>query len=342
MDSFQGITDRARRIFSDSILLDLQPTLDYTKVPQLFREPGVVYGYRKTNQPLHYYLISLFQLHNETFNAWTHIVGFFVVWVTMAEYHEILDFWTNKHSWAMLVLGVCVLLASFVSSCVHLFHSKSENWHYNAFMIDYIGAVLYAYGSGVMAFYVCSDKAMYHAIENFYFPVLWFYSLFNFACLSYAKLTFGHDIKSRKRKYIMVGAMAGNAVLLTVPMGPRYIKCLLETDCHISSLNHLTLVYLLFGLQAFFFASHLPELLIPGKFDIFGQGHQIFHVLSTVCQCAQFNCIYYDIQSGNARHGNPDLPHLVFSTVMLIISQFIVLLVMRKMVPAHSSEVKHD
>lgn len=338
MDSFQGITDRVRRIFS--VLLDLQPTLECNQVPKLFREPGLTSGYRKPNQPFHYYLISLFQLHNETFNVWTHILGFFVVWITMAEYHEILDFWTNKHSWAMLVLGVCVLIASFVSSCVHLFHSKSENWHYNAFLIDYIGAVLYAYGSGVMAFYVSSDRQMYFMIESFYFPVLWFYSLFNFACLSYAKLSFGHDICSRKRKYIMVGAMAGNAILLTVPMGPRYIKCLLETECPISSLNHLTVVYLLFGLQAFFFASHFPEVMIPGKIDIFGHSHQIFHVFSTICQCAQFNCIYKDIRSGNALHGNPDLPHLVFSTVMLIICQMVVLVVLRRMVSTHSQEQK--
>ncbi|XP_052057949.1 membrane progestin receptor alpha-B-like [Mytilus californianus] len=338
MESFQGLSDRVRRVFSETVQLGLKPTLNDHKVPQLFREPGVINGYRKPHQPFRYYLISLFQIHNETVNVWTHIVGFFVIWFAMAEYYEKLDFWNNKHSWAMLVLGCCVLIACFVSSCVHLMHSKSENWHYNAFMIDYIGAALYAYGSGVMAFYICSDRETYYVIEKYYFPILWFYSLFNYTAMCFAKVYYGSDTHNRNRKLIMVAAMAGHAILLTIPMGPRYIKCYMDETCSLSSLNHLTICYILFALQAFFFASHLPEVLIPGKFDILGQGHQIFHVLSTICQCAQFNGIYHEIHTGHAAHGDPDLTHLIFSTIMLIILQVVVMQFMRKMIPVKSTK----
>ena len=340
MESFQGISERVRRVFSD--FLELQPTLNETKVPAIFQEPGVIRGYRKPHQPWRYYLISLFQIHNETVNVWTHLVGFFVIWFTMAEYYEKLDFWTDKHAWAMLVLGACVLIACFISCCVHLLHSKSETCHYNAFMIDYIGATLYAYGSGVMAFYICSDKQTYLYIERFYFPVLWFYTWLNYIALCFAKIFFGYDIHNRYRKLIMVSSMTCHALLLTIPMGPRYFRCFQEEMCSLSSLNHLTFVYILFVLQAFFFASHLPEKLFPGKFDILGQGHQIFHVLSTVCQCAQFHAIYHEIETGHASHGNPDLPHLVFSTLVLIAVKLVSFQFMRRFIPVEAINTKSN
>jgi hypothetical protein len=63
------------------------------------------------------------------------------------------------------------------------------------------------------------------------------------------------DIHNRYRKLIMVSSMTGHALLLTIPMGPRYFRCFQEEMCSLSSLNHLTFVYILFVLQAFFFAS---------------------------------------------------------------------------------------
>jgi hypothetical protein len=78
-------------------------------------------------------------------------------------------------------------------------------------MVDYIGATLYAYGSGVMAFYICSDKQTYLYIERFYFPVLWFYTWLNYIALCFAKIFFGYDIHNRYRKLIMVSSMTGHA-----------------------------------------------------------------------------------------------------------------------------------
>jgi hypothetical protein len=101
-------------------------------------------------------------------------------------------------------------------------------------------------------------------------------------------------------------------------------------------------VYILFVLQAFFFASHLPEKLFPGKFDILGQGHQIFHVLSTVCQCAQFHAIYHEIETGHASHGNPDLPHLVFSTLVLIAVKLVSFQFMRRFIPVEAINTKSN
>ena len=43
------------------------------------QETGIIYGFRKPNEPWLYYFASLFQPHNELLNMWTHLVGMILV-----------------------------------------------------------------------------------------------------------------------------------------------------------------------------------------------------------------------------------------------------------------------
>ncbi|KAK3093277.1 hypothetical protein FSP39_013569 [Pinctada imbricata] len=101
------------REFSDFLresvtsFLEFQPTLPYQKIPRVLHEPSILAGYRQTNQPWRYYLTSLFQIHNETFNVWSHLIGFALVWILLAEYSENYDFWSDSHLWPMLAFGIC-------------------------------------------------------------------------------------------------------------------------------------------------------------------------------------------------------------------------------------------
>ena len=50
-------------------------------------EPGILSGYRPTDQPWTFYLRSLFWIHNETANIWTHLLApvLSVSWCTVSE-----------------------------------------------------------------------------------------------------------------------------------------------------------------------------------------------------------------------------------------------------------------
>lgn len=316
-----------------SNLLTSQETLSDSQVPKLFRETGLKCGYRKPYQSIRYYLASIFQIHNETVNIWTHLIGCFVIWFVIAEYHKILDFWSNKQSWSIMILGICVIITHLLSTIAHIFNSKSEKWNYNCWMIDYMGCNIYGFGSGIEAFYIHADKSTYEQFEFLYLPMLLLAALLSYFCLCYAKVRYGLT-DGIKRKWIMVCGYMGKTVLTMRMVIPRYIDCYYDNECSMFSLNHIVLVYLLFVLQAVFFASHIPERFYPGKFDIVGQGHQIFHVVFTMAACGQFKIMLYDIQTGHAIHTEPDMIYILLYTIILVLAQIIVMLVMKRYIPS--------
>lgn len=51
---------------------------------------------------------------------------------------------------------------------------------------------------------------------------------------------------------------------------------------------------LLFLLSAFFFSCPVPERFSPGRFDIVGHGHQLFHIVLSLCTLAQQEALFQD------------------------------------------------
>jgi predicted membrane channel-forming protein YqfA (hemolysin III family) len=325
MDKVQDFLASAR------ILLDLwkpQKTLCVTNVPPYLHEPGILSGYRLTNQSWFYYAKSIFHMHNETFNIWTHLIGFLLVWMTLAKYALIYNFWEDKVSWPMLMFGAFCLFTMAVSTFAHIFHTKSLNIHYTSLFIDYIGASLYGFGSGLLALYVFSDDKTYDAVESIVFPLLWIYAWFDFVVMCVAKVIL--DENACQRKFLIVGVFIVYGVLVTIPVGHRYWVCFNDTVCSLSSLNHLSVIYIMFLLTGFTFGSHLPELIFPGIFDIVGHSHQLFHVVSTSTQILQIHTAHNEISKRDYHHGNPDLNFLLCSTFVLLVCQILSLLYLRR------------
>ena len=58
-----------------SRLPSLPSTLRDADVPGLFREPYILSGYRPVGLSWRCYVLSLFQMHNETLNVWSHLLA---------------------------------------------------------------------------------------------------------------------------------------------------------------------------------------------------------------------------------------------------------------------------
>ncbi|XP_021366612.1 membrane progestin receptor alpha-B-like [Mizuhopecten yessoensis] len=335
-----NFSDYIRTSFSE--FLKLQPTLHRDDVDRVLHEPAIVKYYRPTNQPWRYYLISLFQIHNETGNVWTHLIGFIIMWCILGVLSAEYDVWTERHSWPMLVFGLCCVISTMTSTCVHLLHSRSVYHHYSLFMIDYIGATLYSFGSGIQAFYACSDKEMYEYLGRMYLPTLTFVTWLNFVVLCLSKLMFGHNPCDVRRKLMMISMMTVQATIVTLPFGPRYYRCYFSDTCSFSSLNHLTISWIFFVSSAFFFGSHLPEKLFPGKCDIFGQGHQIFHVISVVNQMWQFHSMRLDLSTGASDHTEPDFLVIMAALSVLVLVDTICYVFLKRRIPSVAKEEKQS
>ncbi|XP_060073238.1 membrane progestin receptor beta-like [Ylistrum balloti] len=338
--NINNFCDYIRTSFSE--FLKLQPTLHRDEVHRILHEPAIIRYYRPTNQPWRYYLISLFQIHNETVNVWTHLIGFIILWWIMGELSAEYDVWTEIHSWPMLVFGLCCVISTMTSACVHLLHSRSVYHHYSLFMIDYVGATVYSFGSGIQAFYACSDKATYEYVGSNYLPLLTFMSWLNFIVLCLSKLLFGHNPCDVRRKLMMIAMMTIQAALVTLPFGPRYFRCYVSDTCSLSSLNHLTISWIFFASCAFFFGSHLPEKLYPGKCDVLGQGHQIFHVVSVVNQIWQFHSMRLDLSSGASDHTDPDIVIIMVAFSVLLTVDIVSYVLLKKLIPSFAKEEKQS
>lgn len=57
------------------LLPSLPPTVRDVDVPPLFRERFILAGYRPVGLSWRCYVLSLFQIHNETLNVWSHLLA---------------------------------------------------------------------------------------------------------------------------------------------------------------------------------------------------------------------------------------------------------------------------
>lgn len=307
-------------------------TLHVSKVPKALREPAIFTGYRPVNRSWLYYLLSLFRVHNETLNVWSHLAGIFAILFVLWNVSDSYGF-TNKHLWPALTFGVCAIITSIFSTVAHLLHSKSTNIHYTMFLLDYIGVTFYAYGTGVIAMYSCSTKRFYDAWSQHYLLTLVIACWLSYIVLCIAKCLYGENPFNLSRKVLQLGAIFILSVLLIAPLCERYVTCLMQSSCSIASLHHITICLILFGSQAFFFGSHFPEKMFPGKCDILGQGHQIFHILSTVTQATQIRAVIMDIQSGHSNHTDPVMSRFFSYGVLLMALSLLTFFYARRFTP---------
>jgi len=52
--------------------------VEYHALPEYLRDNEYILGYYRSEWPLKQVLLSMFTIHNETLNVWTHLVGFFI------------------------------------------------------------------------------------------------------------------------------------------------------------------------------------------------------------------------------------------------------------------------
>ncbi|XP_061174124.1 membrane progestin receptor beta-like [Saccostrea echinata] len=305
-------------------------TLHVSKVPKVLREPAIFTGYRPVNRSWRYYFFSLFRVHNETFNVWSHLVGILAIFLLLWNLSDTYGFTRNKHIWPVLTFGVCAIITSMLSSVAHLFHSKSTDVHYTMFLLDYIGVTFYSYGTGVIAMYACSTKTFYDNWSQHYLPALVIACWLSYIVLCVAKCLYGENPFNLSRKLLQLGGIFILSVLLIAPLFDRYMACFMQRSCSISSLHHISICILLFALQAFFFGSHFPEKLFPGKCDILGQGHQIFHILSTITQATQIQAVIVDMESGHSDHTDPVLSQLFVYGILLMALSLLTFLYARR------------
>ncbi|XP_051527921.1 progestin and adipoQ receptor family member VII, a [Myxocyprinus asiaticus] len=293
---------RVPQMLTDT-LPSMPGTLRDTEVPCFFRERYIHSGYRPLHQNWRYYLLSLLRRHNETINVWTHLVGALVMLIRTAQLTETVDFISDPHSWALLILLLSSTGYLTFSAIAHLLASKSELCHYSFFFLDYVGVAMYQYGSAVVHYYYAIEESWHACVQGCFMPIAGL-----LCCLSCFGCCYGkyrnYSLPPWVRK---VGQVLPSALAYgwdTSPvfhrLGLWFLSWVRGDSRDIPALTFHFGQVAFFLSSAFFFTQPFPERWFPGHCDFLGQGHQVFHVLLVLCTLCQIHASYLDYL--NRRH----------------------------------------
>ncbi len=275
--------------------LRLPSTKTRNEVPMLYREPYIQRGFRPPHQPLSYYLLSVFQLHNESMNVWTHLLAMFLMGQRFLQLMSDVDVTHDAYSWSLLGGLGCGTLAYTFSSIAHCLQSRSPFAHHLAFMLDYAGVGLFSFGGLLLHLAYSSHDKFYYAVQDFYLALGGVGAFVVTYCCTIAKLSYSRPYPLARRLWqsIPIGVMFGLAI---APVMHRFWVCFIQDqDCGDSMQYHCRQIGW-FAISVFFFISHWPESAYPGRFDIFLHSHQIFHVAIMMCSLDQLTAVALDFK----------------------------------------------
>ncbi|KAI8808778.1 hemolysin-III related-domain-containing protein [Cladochytrium replicatum] len=235
----------------------------------------IVTGYRHIQHSYKGCVDSLFYIHNETGNVYTHLVGavafmalFFVTFLAFTPDMETTQ-WSDYLVISVFLGGAVACL--MLSTLFHLFqcHSLSVCKAWNK--ADYIGIVVLIVSSFVPAIYygfLCNPVLQ--------IAYLTFICVFGIATVITSVSSRFSTPEWRLLRTSMFLAMGLSGIIPLVHAGALYGFNFIN---HAMSMQWMIVMGILYVVGALIYASRVPERWWPGKFDLWFHSHQIFHVL---------------------------------------------------------------
>ncbi|KAI1143389.1 HlyIII-domain-containing protein [Hypoxylon sp. FL0543] len=235
----------------------------------------IVTGYRPDSNSYWRSFTSLFYVHNESVNIWTHLLGalsFPIVGTWL--YHVIVPRYASANSSDVLVFACFfagAVLCLGMSATFHAISNHSEEVAKWGNKLDYSGIVFLIVGSYVPALYYglfCLPKLM----------TIYLYGIFVLG-LGCGIVSWVEQFRTPRWRPYRAAMFVGLGVSGVVPVchglsiyGYRSLE-------ERMGLNWVLFQGFLYIFGAFLYAVRWPERSFPRKFDLWGSSHQLFHIL---------------------------------------------------------------
>ncbi|KAF7324630.1 hypothetical protein MKEN_00504500 [Mycena kentingensis (nom. inval.)] len=269
-------------------------TLDWSELAPWQRDnPGILTGYRRLTNSWIGCLNSLGWWHNETVNIWSHLLGAGVVLVSSTALFILRDasklFWlhlpasaqSEKTLLATFLTGAAVCFVTSAAFHASICHSQPVAKYMNR--VDYFGILVL----GTVNYFPTFHYAFYCAptLRNLYIAMMTVSGSTGIylACSPrYASPEY-----RRMRTYTFFSC--GGVVILPF-IHAMWRNGLQEANCAIS-FNWILAEAAFYVGGALLYSERFPECRWPGRFDIFGSSHQIFHVCSLLAVWAHYKSV---------------------------------------------------
>eukprot|EP00211_Chloroparvula_japonica_P006000 CAMPEP_0119135252 /NCGR_PEP_ID=MMETSP1310-20130426/18923_1 /TAXON_ID=464262 /ORGANISM="Genus nov. species nov., Strain RCC2339" /LENGTH=370 /DNA_ID=CAMNT_0007126119 /DNA_START=48 /DNA_END=1160 /DNA_ORIENTATION=+ len=253
----------------------------YDQVPEFVRSQYIYSGYR-WNYSFWRSFWSVFRLHNESFNIWSHLAGFIVflvllmssmqTWLADAPLHAQVNF---------AVFAFAAQGQMLASSIFHWFCCMDHRSYCAVAKLDFTFIIVLIVGSCFPVFnYVFSCFPYWHI---FFLCMMTFLGV---VTLVFSWLPFFQQPQYNwVRALTFVGlAMAG---VLAFP------GFLIRDTIPWAGLSLISLMGFMYLSGAVVYATRVPERWLPGKFDTFFASHNIWHLFVIGAAYAHYLALYH-------------------------------------------------
>ena len=250
---------------------------DYHEAPPfLVTNPHIKTGYRAF-LPTKLCLKSLFTLHNETVNIWSHLlVGLYFFYQYFYDFSLLVERGSTSSSdrIAFLCMIITIQICMFSSTAFHLFNCHSQNTCSRLLLVDCIGI-----GIGLSGCFFPVTHCAFYCFPQIKMNYIIFF-LLGFLVAGYliTRPWFG----DKRYVYLRIITYCFLSMMGFAPAAHWTYIHGLESEIVSIFLPKIVLLYFLGAAGLFFYVTQVPESLLPGRFDIFGHSHQIWHIFAAL------------------------------------------------------------
>uniref|UniRef100_A0A646QCQ7 AdiponectinRec n=1 Tax=Hemiscolopendra marginata TaxID=943146 RepID=A0A646QCQ7_9MYRI len=247
---------------------------------------------------------SIFRIHTETGNIWTHLLGC-VAFIGVAAYFltrpSIEIQWQEKAVFATFFAGAILCLG--LSFTFHTVHCHSERVGKLFSKLDYCGIALLIIGSFV--------PWLYYGFYCNFQPKLIYLIVVVVLGVAAIVVSLWDKFSEPKFRSLRAGVFMGFGLSGVIPAIHYLIAEGFFKAVYHASLGWLILMGSLYILGAMLYALRVPERFFPGKCDIWFQSHQIFHILVIAAAFVHYHGIsemaMYRLTIGDCLDGSEEI-----------------------------------
>jgi len=246
---------------------------------------------------------SMFRLHTETGNIWTHLIGFVLFVITMCAIfvrpHIAISFkypngWEEYLVFGAFFMGA--ILCLLFSWLFHTVYCHSARVHTVFSRLDYSGIAFLIVGSFIpylyYGFYCMKTSRIVYMVTI---------STLGTLCII---ISLWDKFSTPKFRPLRAGLFLTLGCSGVIPAVHLLISIGFIRGVEQGALGSLVLMGALYIIGALLYASRIPERCFPGKCNFWFQSHQIFHILVVVAAFVHLNGIcemaYYRFKVGKS------------------------------------------
>ncbi|KAJ7682633.1 hemolysin-III related-domain-containing protein [Mycena polygramma] len=267
--------------------------------------PGITTGYRRLTYSWKGCYESLYWWHNETVNVWSHLLGalailgiYALLIIPQYNFHLFEVDASNVKTSDVILFRVFLLGAFVCFTCSVMFHSSlchSEKVAKVLNRVDYFGIFVL----GTVNYFPTFHYAFFCApqLRNLYIALM---SISGSAGIYLScSPTYGTPAYRRMRTYTYFAC----GMVTVIPLAHAVFRNGWKETSAATSFTWLLLEVVFYVGGAILYSERWPECMWPGRFDLVGSSHQIFHVCSLLAVLSHYMAVSEGFRYWHAQRG---------------------------------------